>query len=687
MRRLFTFGNLFPVAIIVASSLVRYYTIHASHWHCHYNFLYDPAYELVQNGQIPLSFSVGVPLLVSYGPALIYLFAPFLLVFKKMEALIYFSIVLEAAAIFLVYRIGKDFYSRAVGIMACLLYSLSYFVVTSAGDFSNGYLQSPFFLLFIYSLLKLKISLNPRYAVLFFLASAILLQTHLSAFIIIPVLAIVVFQRSKREAGYKWVGLVLLALSFVPYIIYCLERDPGIFRIYSDRLLIELKETAFRGKARWDHFGEIAQIFLGWDKAIYGWNKAIFLFYLFGIFSTFSGALRDIVNLRKTSWTREIILAALLSFSMAFLLIHGRGGFYHYVNINILMIIMLSSTLGNLWRPDVKDGFGRIQGYRKLGALTMFILILAVNANASYTFYRPDEVDSGKYLRWRNVASYASLKEAAGRIVEMEEKQSKQEADRAKFSPVLLETRVIYWKDHRIDPIEGCSCFYRLLRESFHESSEELVILKPNEYLLISEGPLEERATGSAEKNETRKVTVTKHRSMIDHGSCRFSSEYQAGWWLPEFNDDHWMPGRLPFWVDVESWTEDEINRVTPQEKGSEKGEEEKLNGILWDEWGGKVLRISDFYFRFVLHEEDPLNRYRLYICSLAEKSEHLEDLRLYVNGREVDRDRFSKQDDSKIRVENLQPWLMKGPNLIAIKLRVYRTDDFLLILDLENAV
>ena len=36
--------------------------------------------------------------------------------------------------------------------------------------------------------------------------------------------------------------------------------------------------------------------------------------------------------------------------------------------------------------------------------------------------------------------------------------------------------------------------------------------------------------------------------------------------------------------------------------------------------------------------------------------------------------------------VEDLQPWLMEGPNLMALELRTFRTDDTLLILDLDES-
>ena len=683
MRRWISFDTLLIPVLIITSSVVRYYTNQASYWHGHFKHLYQPTYALIHEGQFPLTYSYDVPLFISYGPALIYLFAPFLLIFKKLEALIFFSIVLEGAAIYLFYRIGKDFYSRTAGVIASLLYGFSFFVIIGAGDFSNGYLQSPFFLLFVYFLFQAKIFKRPRYLVALFITSAILLQIHLSAFIIIPFLIVILFQRSKREAGYKWIGIVGLILLFMPYILHCVLRDPGEFRIAYDHLLYELKSSGGMG---WDSL--VHQVPIACRSLLppcKGWSKAVIVFYGLGIFSTFLFAVRDIAKQRTVSWTKEIIWVCLILGAVALLGLYESRALYHYTNINIIIIAMMSSALGRIWD---RGNHGRkcfFKGPGRIGLCIAVISICAINLHASYTFYRLDAEDREDHLGRENIIPFAFEKEAARQIIKMGEEKGKRGSGQEENLFSLLETSVVYFHDRHIYPIAGSTCFHRLLREHLERAPEGLNILASNEYLFLFQRERDARGIVSAERNTARGITIVKYRSTIDPESIRFRYEYEAGWWMPEFNDDHWERGAFPFRVRIEEGTKEGMVYDGTREDPVRISGEEKENFMLWGPTGHREPEINELYFRFNLQQKPFSNRVRLYVCSLYRKTEHLEDLVLFVNGVEVGRDWIRVQDEFTIMVGGVERFLMDGPNRIAVKLSAFKLNDTLLLFDLHE--
>ena len=428
MKRQLTYENLFLLALIAASSLVRYWASQISPYETgFYEHLYSPARDLIHYGKIPIRYCEALPFISSYGPALIYLYAPFLLVINGLKSLIFFSIFLEGASIYLLYRIGRDFYSRSVGFFMTILYTLSFFVISSAGNYVNGYLMTPFFLFFIYFLFKVKIERRAAYFVALFLSSSVLLQTHWSAFIIIPILLIILFQRARREIFYKWIGMFGFILVLFPVILnVLLAFNPRVFGIgLGDKISASAVSERIRDHGGPDGFfrsfedvipGENekdrARLAPGWRyrKIIDLWNVyrndvyfypymvrmvrheafglAGIIFFLclnalgvgWGIFCAF-GVLRD---LKKISWNKELIWAALFFGELLLLLIDPHPQPYHFSVINIITIASVSVMLGRIWGggSDVRSNIHRAA--RRVVVIFLVTFICAVNLHASY---------------------------------------------------------------------------------------------------------------------------------------------------------------------------------------------------------------------------------------------------------------------------------------------------------------
>jgi len=426
LKRQVAFETLYLLVLIIASSLVRYWACQTSPYETtFYKHLYIPARDLIHNGIIPIRYSSAVPFIGSYGPALIYLYAPFFLVINGLKSLVFFSIFLEGASIYLLYRIGRDFYSRSVGFFMTILYALSFFVISSAGNYINGYLMRPFFLLFLYFLFKVKVEGRTAYFVALFLSASVLLQTHWSAFIIVPILLILLFQRAGPGAFCKWIGIFGFILVLFPVVLnVLLAFNPRVFGVgLGDKICASAVGQRIRDHGGPDDFfgsfedvipeenemdragltsegcrGKIVDLWNVYRYDVYFFTymhetfgsagSAGIIFFLclnafgvgFGIFRAY-GVLRE---LKKTSWNRELIWTALFFGELLLLLIDPHPQNYHFSAIHIITIALVSVMLGQIWEggPDGQPNLHRAAS--RVAVIFIVTLVCALNLHASY---------------------------------------------------------------------------------------------------------------------------------------------------------------------------------------------------------------------------------------------------------------------------------------------------------------
>ena len=691
MKRSLPNERLWIIFLIAASGLARHYMCRITPWDAHFYKIYEPAYDLVHSGLLPVRLSEMGPINFPYGPALIYLLAPFRLIVQGPEALIHFSIVCEGAAIYLFYRLGRDFYSGPVGLMAALLYGVSSFAFSIAGDFSSPYFSSPFFMLFLYSLFQVKIAGRSGYLPVFFIASAILLQTHLSAFIIIPLVLIVIFQRREGESLYKWIGISVLAAIFAPYVIHCVRTYSGEAGM-SLRAFVNLAEGA--GRHRYGPGEQAGRLWIGYLDFVFGFLsgessiRKVSLHLLLGLNVLglvwgIINTLRDMGKQRAVRWSKALVWTFLFVEAAGLALVTPILQPYHFTILNILTTGLVCIALGRAWGWSEAGGEGWGRAFGKMAVIILVLLAAGANVKGS--------VDRARRLEGERPFSFAFQKRVAGELIEMGRAADGPGVPVGDAQLSLLETNVFFVSGDEIVPNAFVTSLSVILKEYLEGNPGRPILSARNEQILVFDRPEEARGFLCAGKREGEGLAILRCRSRIEAETSRVSYRFEEGWTGPGFNDDHWKRKAQPFRV---------------PEKGSmfhpclgdldEAGYGEELDLIARrrDDMIERSMKgiyrklIPEVYARLRLINDPPAGCASLYILSLLQPvgqqaTGNLESLELWINGRAIDRSSISVLDPGKVRVDHMEDWLEPGENLISLKFEDYQLFDALIVLDL----
>lgn len=186
------------------------------------------------------------------GPFYYYLMIPFLWAFRLnpvgpavMVAL--FGI----ATVWLVYRVGKDFFDSSVGLAAAFLYTLSPLVIYHSRSSWNPNLMPFFSLLIVW--LSWKAVRQKKPFLLFFIGIlfGILIQLHyLALFLAVVIVAYFLFSWRLKNLKYYPVTLVGFIAGWLPFIIFELRhRFPNFRTLY--QFIFHGKETGLVAKKFW----------------------------------------------------------------------------------------------------------------------------------------------------------------------------------------------------------------------------------------------------------------------------------------------------------------------------------------------------------------------------------------------------------------------------------------------------
>lgn len=204
------------------------------------------AITLAREGVIPLTSGVSSTG-INEPPLFMYFLAvPFLLTSNPLVAAAYIALwnVLGIALCFLFTRI--NFGVRA-GFIAAALYAVNPWQVLFSRKIWTQSLLAPFALLFLLLLCLSLLHKKPRFLSLAGLALGILLQLHMSAAFALPVAVFLVWiSRREVKAAHLAAAVLLMVLTFVPYLIFQAQHHFGDVRT---ALSINQGKGSFHGDA------------------------------------------------------------------------------------------------------------------------------------------------------------------------------------------------------------------------------------------------------------------------------------------------------------------------------------------------------------------------------------------------------------------------------------------------------
>jgi len=319
------------------------------------------------------------------GPIYYYFMVPFLWAFKLdpvgpavMVAL--FGI----ATVFLVWKVGRDFFhppiGRQVGLLAASLYSISPLVITYSRSSWNPNLMPFFSLLIIFLTWKMVVFKKPKLFPIIGFLFGIAIQLHyLTVFLMVVIsFYLLIFFRHFNLLKYYFQALIGFILGWLPFILFELRHGfPNFKTLY--RFILFGEETGFSGK---EFFPIVSDVSLRLFSRLVT-NNQVFLAKILLLFSVFI----FVFNLLKKREEKKILKTYSL-FTLWFLigvLLFGfyRKGIYDYYFGFIFPLPFLLTSFSL-----VKIGQKKFLG--KLAAFLLFFLLVFLNLKGIPFRYEPN---------------------------------------------------------------------------------------------------------------------------------------------------------------------------------------------------------------------------------------------------------------------------------------------------------
>ena len=229
MKKLITRNNILLIGILIIAATLRLYEIEG-----YMTFLGDEGRDAIViydilHGNLTLlgpTASVGGFFM---GPFYYYLVAPFFFLFgySPVGAAVFVA-VLSVATVFLIWKIGKDFFGDFAGIIGALLYSISSLVITYSHSSWNPNVMPFFTILTLYLVYKAVLKKNLW---LFFIVGVLYgidIQLHYTELFIGLVIILYVIFTQMEEYGKKYssISLAILRYGFTIFLGFLVGFSP-----------------------------------------------------------------------------------------------------------------------------------------------------------------------------------------------------------------------------------------------------------------------------------------------------------------------------------------------------------------------------------------------------------------------------------------------------------------------------
>lgn len=298
------------------------------------------------------------------GPIYYYFMVPFLWLFRLdpvgpavMVALF------GVATVFLVWKVGKDFFSPQAGLMAALLYSISPLVIAYSRSSWNPNLVPFFSLLYVYSLFKIIKITGWRWWFISGLCIGIGLQLHYLFTFLMPLGIVFLFVYKRRPSYWKFWGLKLLGLitGWSPFIAFEIRHSfPNIRTLYN--FIFHGKETGLVGMNFSERLGEIIfrlfsrlvfrfpppeQYHLFSKNLLFSWELLISLVLVTSLIIL-------IVQIVKKKKLEHLLLICWLAFGVGLFLFYKKAVYDYYLGIMFpLPFLLVGNLISFFWKKKV----------------------------------------------------------------------------------------------------------------------------------------------------------------------------------------------------------------------------------------------------------------------------------------------------------------------------------------------
>ena len=314
------------------------------------------------------------------GPIYYYFMLPFLWAFRLNPAGPAVMVALfGVATVYLVYKVGKEFFNQTAGLMAAVLYSLSPLVIAYSRSSWNPNLVPFFALLYIYSLYRAVKTNIFRWWFLAGLCLGIGLQLHYLFSFLIVVGTIFLFLYKRKISDLKLWGTKILGgiIGWSPFIAFELRhRFPNTRTLYN--FIFHGKETGLVKMSLTKRLGEIIfrlfsrlvfyfppseQYYLHSKSLLFAWRAVIIL----TIITSLVVLIKQIIKAKKSE---HLLLVLWLVFGIGLFLFYRKAVYDYYLGIMFpLPFLLIGNTLSFLAKKK----------FLQLLAILSFLGLLVLN--------------------------------------------------------------------------------------------------------------------------------------------------------------------------------------------------------------------------------------------------------------------------------------------------------------------
>ncbi|MBI3379783.1 glycosyltransferase family 39 protein [Candidatus Gottesmanbacteria bacterium] len=285
------------------------------------------------------------------GPIYYYFMAPFLWLwhFDPVGPAIMVGL-FSVGTIFVIYRLGSDFFHPAVGLTSSFLYAVSPLMITSGRSSWNPNVVPFFSVVLIYSLFQVITRKKYRWFILTGLALGVLLQLHYVTFLFLPIILVsLAMLRFKIPLVNYFMAVVALIISYSPFLLFELRHE-FVNTQAVIRFVIQ-QNTSSQGSIIVQFFNVVNDVFIRLFWRLITINSAeitkIFIPFLFiTLVIYFRNYLKSTAD--KLSFT--LIMIWLITGVVSFGIYRGVIYDYYFGSLFAVPFILTGIMLYTLWR-------------------------------------------------------------------------------------------------------------------------------------------------------------------------------------------------------------------------------------------------------------------------------------------------------------------------------------------------
>ncbi len=285
------------------------------------------------------------------GPIYYYMMIPFLWVwnFNPVGPSVMVAL-LAVATIYLIYKLGKDFFHEQVGLVASLLYAVAPLAIFSGRSSWNPNVVPFFSVLLIYSLLQIIVAKKYNWFVMLGLSMGFLIQLHYVTLLFFPVILVCFYlKRFKFPLKNYLLGLMAFIISYSPFLLFELRHQFVNFQAVI-RFVFQQSSSA-ASPFIFQFWNVLSDVFirLFWRMLIVSSAELTKLFIIILIL-TLIIYFRNFLKRKEEKLAFKIIIIWLVMGVISFGLYHGVIYDYYLGSLFAIPFILCGIMVFTLWR-------------------------------------------------------------------------------------------------------------------------------------------------------------------------------------------------------------------------------------------------------------------------------------------------------------------------------------------------